>query len=148
MTAPNVTSVRRTTACAVVLDEDDRVLLQRRSDNGRWCLPGGAIEPGETAEQAVVREAHEETGYVIVAERLVGVYSLPEHTTITYPDGNTVSYVALTFQCRVVGGSASLSDETIDVTWCSADALPSSVSPGHRQRIEDALARQREAFIR
>ena len=86
---------RRAAAAAVCFDLQGAILLQRRIDNGNWALPGGAIEIGETAEQAVVREVKEETGYEAAVVRLIGIYSAPEHTTLTYPDGNTVGYVPL-----------------------------------------------------
>ena len=148
MSAPDSERLRRSTACAAVLNSDGCILLQRRSDNGLWCLPGGAIEVGETAEQAVIREVGEETGYVVEAKRLIGVYSDPAQTTITYPEGDTVSYVALLFECRVVGGEPALSDETLDVDWFSPAALPASLTPGHIPRIHDALANRRAAFVR
>ena len=47
---------------AAVIFAGDRVLLQRRDDTGRWGLPGGAVEPGESVRQALVREVREETG--------------------------------------------------------------------------------------
>ena len=50
-------------AFAVVRDPDGRMLLARRIDTGNWELPGGAIEPGETATGAAVREVLEETGW-------------------------------------------------------------------------------------
>ncbi len=48
--------------CAAIFDGDGRVLLERRSDNGFWSLPGGAVDVGESVEQAVKREVMEETG--------------------------------------------------------------------------------------
>lgn len=140
--------MRKTSACAVVQDSEGKLLLHRRSDNGNWGLPGGGIELNETAEQAVVREVLEETGYEVEALRLVGVYSTPSFTTITYPDGNSVTYVALSFECRVTGGAPALGDETLEVGWFAAAELPGSVSPGHLQRIEDALAGETAAFVR
>ena len=53
MPAPDPKRLRRAGACAVVLDDRGRVLLHKRTDNGRWALPGGAIETGETAEAAL-----------------------------------------------------------------------------------------------
>jgi len=49
-------------AAVAVFDSDDRVLLQQRRDNGRWELPGGCVEPGETPWSAARRECVEETG--------------------------------------------------------------------------------------
>ncbi len=140
--------MRHASACAFVLDEEGRILFQRRSDNGRWCLPGGAIELGETAEQAAVREVREETGYDIEILRLIGVYSDPSHTTISYPDGNTVSYVALSFEGRIIGGRPTISDETLEVAWAHPSDLPKSVLPGHVVRIGDGIANVQLPFVR
>ena len=148
MPAPDFNRLRRTAACAVVFDSLGRLLLHRRADNGRWALPGGAIEIGETADQAVVREVREETGYVVEVLRLVGIYSDPKHTTIRYPDGNVNSYVAIAFECRLVGGSPALSQETAAVDWFDPQVLPENFSPGHILRLKDALAREKSAFFR
>ena len=91
MPKPDPSRLRRTATAAIVFDDQQRLLLQRRSDNGNWALPGGTMETGETAGQCAVREVEEETGYQIEIIRLIGVYSDPQHTTITYPDGNTVA---------------------------------------------------------
>src|ERR1051325_4042675 len=61
---------------AVVLTPEG-LLLQRRSDNGLWGLPGGGVEPGESVSAAIVREVREETGLDVTPVRLVGVYSAP-----------------------------------------------------------------------
>ncbi len=94
--------------CAVVVDESGRVVLQQRRDNGRWALPSGAVEHGETIVQAVVREIEEETGCSVEIVRITGVYSDPEQTTISYPNGDVVHYVSVCFECRFVGGHVSL----------------------------------------
>ena len=80
--------MRPAAVCSVVLDDAGRVLLQRRRDNGEWALPGGGIELDETAADAVVREIEEETGARAEVVRLIGVYSDPARTTVSYPDGN------------------------------------------------------------
>lgn len=141
-------AVRRASACVVAQDETGRILLHRRSDNGCWALPGGGIEPDETAAVAAVREALEETGFEVELERLVGVYSDPAHTTLTYPNGDRVAYVAVAFAARVVGGAARLCEETLEVGFFAADELPDSVMEGHRVRIADALAGRDAAFAR
>jgi len=148
MPAPDPKRIRRATTAAVIFDEAGRLLLMQRSDNGRWALPGGTMETGERADECVVREVKEETGYDVEIVRLVGVYSDPEHTTITYPGGDTVAYVCILFECRVVGGEAALSDESSAVEWHSPDTLPEPFHAGHIPRVHDALARQVAAFYR
>src|SRR5438045_8375170 len=61
---------------AIILTPEG-LLLQRRSDNGLWGLPGGGVEPGESVSEAIVREVREETGLEVAPGRLVGVYSAP-----------------------------------------------------------------------
>src|SRR5438034_11818350 len=85
------------------------LLLQRRSDNRLWGLPGGGVEPGESVTEAVVREVREETGLEVVPLRLIGVYSSPEHGQIvTYPDGYVIHYITSSVDRRgVAAGDAA-----------------------------------------
>ena len=134
---------------AVIFDKDrEKVLLTRRTDNGLWCLPGGALDPGESAAEACVREVEEETGLQVRVKRLVGVYSDPNQLVV-YPDGNKVQVVALNFEVELLGGELGLSDETTDAGYFSLAEMGSMpmVVP-HVRRIEDALADQAEAFIK
>src|SRR6202171_1805937 len=66
-------------ASAIVADNEGRILLQRRSDNGRWALPGGVMDIGESIAEAIAREVQEETGLTVEPERIVGVYTDPGH---------------------------------------------------------------------
>lgn len=148
MPAPDPSRIRRTATAAVVFNSEGRLLLHQRTDNGKWALPGGTMETGERADETIVREVKEETGYDVEVIRLVGIYSDPAHTTITYPDGNTVSYVSLLFECRLLGGEAALSDESSAVDWFDPNALPEPFYAGHLPRVQDALARREAAFYR
>ena len=64
-------------AGVAVRDDDGRILLVQRADDGTWCLPGGHVEPGESWEQAARRECLEETGWIVHITRLLGIYSEP-----------------------------------------------------------------------
>ncbi|HEY8369513.1 MAG TPA: NUDIX domain-containing protein [Thermodesulfobacteriota bacterium] len=138
----------RAAASAVIFDERGRILLQRRADNGRWGLPGGGVEVGESVAAAAVREVREETGLDVEVVRLIGLYSDPAFQVVRYPDGSVVHYVSACFECRVVAGSLALCDETLALDWFDPTALPPDVLPIHRRRIEDALARRPDAFVR
>ena len=108
-------------ACAVVVDEDGRVLLGRRADTGKWSLPAGAIDPGEQPADAAVREVYEETGVHIAVERLAGV-ALRE---VTYPHGDVCQFLTVWFRCRAIGGRAVVNDEeSLAVGWYSPEKLP------------------------
>ena len=78
---------------------DGRLLMARHRQGGVWLLPGGAIEPGETPEQAAIREAREETGLTVRLTRLVGVFGGPEHV-VRYDNGDRTSYVSTVFEAR------------------------------------------------
>jgi 8-oxo-dGTP pyrophosphatase MutT (NUDIX family) len=145
---PDPAKLRRTAAAAAVFDSEGRILLHRRSDNGNWALPGGTMETGETAVECIEREVKEETGYDVKVIRLIGIYSEPKNTTMSYPDGNTVAYVCLLFECRVTGGAPALSDESLAVDWFPPDTLPQPFHASHVPRVEDAAARQVAAFYR
>jgi 8-oxo-dGTP diphosphatase len=136
-------------AAAVVRDDAGRVLLIRRGDGRGWSLPGGLMEPGEQIADCIVREVYEETGLEIAPVRIVGIYSDPMHTHVTYPNGDEVHFVSTTFECRVVGGTLRADgDESLEVAYFAPDALPEPVVCDHAIRIADALAAQEAAFFR
>ena len=141
-------TILRTAVSAIVTDRDGRILLQRRSDNGRWGVPGGGVEIGETVRDAVVREVREETGLSVEVVRLIGVYSDPAFQVVRYPDGNVVHYVSLFFQCQIRGGELATCDETLELGFFEPRDLPGSLLPMHRIRIQDALSGAPTAFIR
>jgi 8-oxo-dGTP pyrophosphatase MutT (NUDIX family) len=125
----------------VVLNDDGEVLLELRSDARIWALPAGRVEPGETYEQAAIREVREETGYEIELQRLVGNYWRPQ-----FPNGGNKMRV---YVGRVIGGDPSEHDsESLAVRWFSLDALPKSLFKFSREHIVDACANSEGPFER
>ena len=139
-----------TPACGAVIFDSARtsVLLTRRTDNGRWCLPGGAMDPGESAAECCAREVLEETGLVVSVGRLLGVYSSP-HRILEYADGNRRQGLSLSFEAEIIGGELGLSDETTAFGFFSPKQMESmDVMESSYDRVEDAFAGQEAAFVR
>lgn len=133
---------------AAILDENGRVLLTRRTDNGQWCLPGGRMESGESAAEACEREVFEETGLNVRVKRLVGIYSHPDQLVV-YPDGNKAHVVALHFEAEITGGELGLSNETIDFGYFTLEEIEALEMLGrHKERIIDTLEKRVEALIK
>jgi 8-oxo-dGTP diphosphatase len=107
---------------AVITDPAGRLLLIRRGhepEAGRWSLPGGRIEPGESDQQALVREVREETGLAVTPGRLVGAVERPQ------PDGRVL--VIRDYAAEVTGGDLTAGDDAADARWVSLpgfDELP------------------------
>ncbi|MBE0671237.1 MAG: NUDIX domain-containing protein [Anaerolineales bacterium] len=125
---------------AVIFDEQrEKVLLTQRADNGRWCIPGGQLEAGESAAEACEREVWEETGLKVRAKRLIGVYSNPDQLVI-YPDGNKAFFVVINFEVEILEGELGLSNETTAFGYFSLKEMESMPMHGeHKTRVEDAL---------
>ena len=132
--------VLRPGASAIIFDETrERILMTQREDNSRWCLPGGGMDPGESAAEACVREVLEETCLEARATRLVGIYTTPD-LLIEYPDGNKTQPVAFSFEAEITGGKLGLSDETIAFGWYTvAEIEAMDTMEHHVTRIHDAV---------
>ena len=106
------------------------------------------MDAGESAAEACAGEALEETGLVVEAGRLFGVYTTPDRI-IEYANGNRHQSVSLNFVAVPVGGELGLSDETTDVGYFSAEEIKAmDVWEHHRLRTDDAFAGLNEAFVR
>lgn len=127
---------------AVVLRDDlgpvPHVLLNRRSDDGRWSLPSGIVEPDEQPAAALAREVLEETRVEVEVERLALLVTEPE---VTYGNGDRCQFISMTFRCGYRSGVAAVGDdESTAVGWFPADDLPADLEERYRRRITVALA--------
>jgi 8-oxo-dGTP pyrophosphatase MutT (NUDIX family) len=133
---------------ASIFDEQGRIFLTRRADNGQWCLPGGGMESGESISEACEREVWEETGLRIRVKRLVGVYSYSDQLVV-YEDGNKVQVVALHFDVEIIEGQPTLSNETTDFGFFTLEEVEAMEMFGrHKQRILDTLEKHPQALIK
>jgi len=125
----------------IVTDVQGRILLIRRTDNGNWAVPGGAIDLGESMVQAAVRETVEETGIHCEITGLVGVYTDPKHL-IHYTSNDEVRQeFSLVLTARPTGGEPRTSSESSEVCWVEAQAVANlPMDRSMRMRLEHYLA--------
>jgi glycerol 3-phosphatase-2 len=148
--AADPTEVRLSVSAVVLGTPGGReILLMQRSDNGHWGLPGGYLEPGESVEQATLREVREETGWTVALGRLVGVYSDPARQVVEYPDRRRVQAVNLCFEGLArSSGDLGTPGEVLGIGFFAWDALPQPFVPIHQIRIEDCFAGDGAARVR
>ena len=116
----------------VVFDDEGRVLLGQRADNGHWTLITGMLEPGEHPAPGLIREILEETAVVAETERIIGVGVVGP---VTFPNGDVCDFLDITFRCRYVSGEARVhDDESLAVGWFALDELP-EMSAGNLEAI-------------
>lgn len=135
-------------AVACIRDEEGRVLLLRHKEADHlWGFPGGDIEPGEGAAEAIRREVWEEIGLRINPVGLIGIYSAPAYT-FAYPNGDRVQPVCIFFDCHVMdGGIEPDEDEILGARYFGPDELP-RMRPCCVAKARDALAYEGQPFIR
>jgi len=122
---------------AAVIDEDGRILLIRRADNGKWAMPGGALEVGETAAEGAVRETLEETGVECQGTDMIGVFDSRFCGSETAHHLYHFTFLAVPVASDGFG-NGSHKQEILDVAWFTEARLPEKIDPGHMTRIPEA----------
>ncbi len=114
---------------AVIHDDKGRILLQEKASGEAWSLPAGAIEPGETPQQAIIREVREETGFEVSVQKIIDVFGGRDFRYV-YPNGDRVEYVVTLFACRIERRlSAPLDSETKSIRYFSQAEMPPLALP-------------------
>ena len=129
-----------------VLNEKSEVLLIKRADNGKWALPGGCHDLGETPKACAERECREESGYIVEVTELLGVYSSNRYKYVNYPYKEN-EFAHILFRANIVGGAARVSNETSEVGWFSENSIP-PLSDGHNVRIRPGFAASRNLILK
>lgn len=126
------TEARPGISAAIIVDGDRVLMVRRRIKEGElmWQFPAGAIEAGESAEQAAVRETAEETGLTVDAVKLLGERVHPKTQRL-------MSYTA----CSIVEGEAHVADadELDAVAWVAHDEIPDYVPYGLFEPVQEYL---------
>jgi 8-oxo-dGTP pyrophosphatase MutT (NUDIX family) len=124
----------------IVTDDDGRILMIRRTDNGNWAVPGGAIDLGESMADAAVRETVEETGITCEVTSFDGIYTDPRHV-IHYTSNDEVRQeFSIVLTARLVGGEPTPSSESSEVHWVNRDVISGlQMDRSMKMRIEHYL---------
>jgi ADP-ribose pyrophosphatase YjhB (NUDIX family) len=122
-------------AAVLIVDEQNRLLLMKRSDSGCWGPPGGVVEPGEVVEEAARRETLEETGLRVHSMDFFGVFSGPE-LYYKYPNGDEVHNVTIVYLSRDISGDIRLNGEHSGWHWFALADIPDDLSPPIKPVIE------------
>ncbi|ACZ91314.1 NUDIX hydrolase [Streptosporangium roseum] len=109
----------------VVTNDAGDILMIRRTDNGNWAVPGGAIDLGASLPQAAIRETLEETGITCEITGLVGTYTDPRHVILYTSDGEARQEFSIVLTGRAVAGEPTPSDESREVRWVPRDEVDS-----------------------
>jgi 8-oxo-dGTP pyrophosphatase MutT (NUDIX family) len=126
-------------AMIVLQRQDQRVLLTKRADDGTWCLPAGAAEPGGSFARTAIDELAEETGIKVSEADLApfGCLSEAEAHTIHYPNGDLTHCFALCFLATVWQGVARPNeDEATEAQFVDLGALPEPIHPPTAYALE------------
>lgn len=117
-------------ATGIVVDHYGDVLLIQRNDTRTLAPPGGAADIGELPPETAVREVREETGLIVMAVRLVGLYYLPFQPR---------PFLTLVFRCIMRGGEIQTSEESPQAGFFKTNPLPKTMLAMHAQRVQRSI---------
>ena len=118
-----------------LFDKDGKVLLQRRGDCNKWGFPGGAIELGETPEEAAVREFREEPGLDIRVSDLIGIYTDCNQELL---NGDKYQSVLIVYRVEMIGGQLKCdNNETLELEYYNLDDMPELFCKQHENIKKD-----------
>ena len=128
-----------TAAMCIIYDKEKEILFEKRTDNGMWCVPGGALELGESLEEALKREVKEETSLDIFNPKLFDVRA---GVHMIYPNKDEVYYTDVVYEINEYKGELKPDSESKELCWIKIDELPNDIMPTQIEYIEkfvDAL---------
>ena len=120
--------------CAgVLIVRDDKILFQRRSDNGKWGLIGGLLELDETYARAALREAREETGLELRLTAFLGVF---HNYDMVWSNGDMAHTIGAYYTAEIVSGEPRTDEESLELRFFGREELPELFAEDHRAALE------------
>ena len=134
--APAANSIRPAAAVAI-LNARRELLMLRRRDSGKWTMPGGTLEFGESMTECALREVREETGLAVAITDIIGTYTDP-NIRIAYSDGEVRQEFTIVYYGEAQGGDVRLDDESSRFSWVPLEEVTSlPLADSQKRRLED-----------
>ena len=115
--------------CAgALIVKEDKILLQRRTDNGKWGFIGGLVEMNETYEQAALREIREETGLEVRLENFLGIF---HNHNMVWSNGDAAHVISAMYTACIVSGEPRIDEESYELRFFGADEMPELFAEDH-----------------
>ena len=115
--------------CAgALIIRDDKILFQRRTDNGKWGLIGGLLEMNETYEEAALREIREETGLVVRLDAFLGIF---HNHNMVWSNGDAAHVISAMYTASIVSGEPRVDEESFELRFFSSEDIPEIFAEDH-----------------
>lgn len=120
--------------CAgALIIKDDKILFQRRTDNGKWGLTGGLVEMNETYAQAALREIREETGLEVKLDSFLGIF---HNHDMVWSNGDAAHVISAMFTASIVSGKPRIDEESYELRFFGKDEIPELFAEDHIASLE------------
>ena len=116
-----------------IIIRDGRILLQRRSDNGKWGLIGGLLEMNETYEEAALREVREETGLEVRLDSFLGIF---HNHHMVWNNGDAAHVISACFTASILSGEPRIDEESYELKFFSREEMPDLFAEDHLAALE------------
>lgn len=131
-------------AGCIIFDDKNRLLLQKRTDCGKWGFLGGMVELGESTQEAAIREIKEESGLDVEIISLFGVYSKYFEK---YANGDKAQTIVHMFKAKVIGGKLiDENDETAELKFFEMVSVPPLFNKQHQDIFDDIISNNEYVF--
>jgi len=120
-------------AMGIIYSDSTGLLLEKRTDTGEWCTPGGAIELHESIEDALRREIKEETNLDFKAPKL---FDIKANVHMIYPNGDEVYYTDIVYEITEFWGELKPDKESTELRFFNLHDLPDNIMPTQTEYIQ------------
>ena len=115
--------------CAgALIVRDDKILFQRRTDNGEWGLIGGLLEMNETYEEAALREIREETGLDVKLDSFLGIF---HNHNMVWSNGDAAHVISAMYTASIMSGEPRIDEESYELRFFGRDEMPKLFAEDH-----------------